>query len=374
MADGQPQTFTIPGVEILRTGTWNGRDYTTADLDDIASAHEALKASGFLVPRVTIDHSERATRSQGDGGPALGFVDTIERIGDRLIASLIKVPAMLASAIQRENYQPRSVEIWWDVELGGTEFPAVLSVLSFLGADLPAVDGLAAIEQLYAEQPEAVTALSIEETGKTKRSVVRLSALPESEPTLEPSKMEASKILEALGLAPDASEEAIMAHIADLVGTKEENAAEDEADAADPADEPAAEEAVKETLALKNDNATLLARVTKLEKEAAQTTADAAVDGLVRAGRLLPKQRGQWTKLCLQDPALFSAMSADLEVQVDLGEHGHSSAPEADEFAPSKDELAAALKVDPTLTADDIRAEKARRAGKTITTTVSQES
>ncbi len=371
MATEPAQTYSIPGVEILRTGKWNGRDYTTADLDAIAESHEALKSSGFLVPRVTIDHDERATRSQGDGGPALGFVDTVERIGDRLIASLIKVPAMLASAIQRENYQPRSVEIWWDVELGGTEFPAVLSVLSFLGADLPAVDGLAAIEQLYAEQPEAVTALSADGAGEAKRTVVRLSALPETDPAQE-NTVNSAKILEALGLESNAGEEAALAAIAKLTAEPVESAADPEP--VEPVEPDPDADPAPETLALKNDNAALLARVTKLEKEAAQTSADGAVDDLVRAGRLLPKQRDQWTKLCLQDADLFTAMAADLDVQVDLEEHGHSGKPDSDEFAPDKAELAAAHAVDPTLTADDIRAEKARRAGKTFTPTVSKES
>ena len=369
--DDLPKTFTIPGVEILRTGTWNGTDFSLDDLDAIAESHAALKESGFLVPRVTIDHDETKTRSQGDGGPALGFVDSVQRVGERLIATLIKVPSMLADAIRRENFQPRSVEVWWDVELGGREFPAVLSVLSFLGADLPAVSGLADIEQLYEEQTEAVTALSGRVPDGIKTTVVRLSAHAETRDPKTEINVELAKILEALGMDAGADEAAVMAKLSELMTP----AAPAEPVEPEPEQEPVAEPVeASETLSLRKDNGELLARVTKLEKDIAKRDADSAVDVLVRCGKLLPKQSEKWVKLKLSDPALFASMSDDLEVQIDLKEHGHSDAADADPFAPSKDELAFAQKVDPSLTADDLTNTKRRAAGEPELVTSSQES
>lgn len=141
------ETVTIKGLPVLKVGVWNGIRYTKAILDALADAHE--ETVDKLDPPVKLGHDDKQKLLQNDGYPAAGWVRNLRRVGSDLLADLINVPKKLAELIKVRAYGPRSVEIRRDITIGGREYPWVLTGLAFLGADLPAVEGLNDIPKLY---------------------------------------------------------------------------------------------------------------------------------------------------------------------------------------------------------------------------------
>lgn len=152
-----PQTFNIDDVEIFAAGLWNGEETTIQDLDDIVSAFDQV---GFQPP-VKLGHNSQQEDElfTTDGEPALGWVGSIKRVGDKLLADLKELPRALYEALKRGNYKTVSSEIYWNYEQGGKLFPRVLRALALLGADIPAVTSLEAISGLYSD----------DDSGKYKR-------------------------------------------------------------------------------------------------------------------------------------------------------------------------------------------------------------
>jgi len=85
---------TIENVEIFRAGTWNGDKYTIKDLDDIVEAFDSV---GFKPP-VKLGHAEKS------GDPAYGWVNSIRRVGDKLVADFIDVPKAIFEAIRQPDF------------------------------------------------------------------------------------------------------------------------------------------------------------------------------------------------------------------------------------------------------------------------------
>ena len=172
-----PDTVTIPGVEILRTGVHTGiaggtQEYTTADLDEMVEAWAALEASGadvirvvlkggtadVPVGRVTVGHNELGK----DGAvireaPVVGRLAALRRKGETLVADLADVPAKLA-AILAQAYPERSIEGFrlrvGALEVGGRKFRQSITGLALLGEHLPAVTGLADLPRVLAQAGE----------------------------------------------------------------------------------------------------------------------------------------------------------------------------------------------------------------------------
>jgi hypothetical protein len=122
----------LTGVEIFRPGKWNGDEYSISDLDKIVSTFGKV---GFDVP-VKLGHSEEP------GEPAYGWVESLSRVGDRLIANLRDLPDKIHQAIVDRQFDAVSSEIFVDLERGGEKFPLALKAVALLGAEIPAVAGL----------------------------------------------------------------------------------------------------------------------------------------------------------------------------------------------------------------------------------------
>jgi len=73
------QTTTLSGVEILATGTWNDRKYTTEDLDNIVEAFDEGNAG--IVPPVKLGHQKNQNLLDKEGLPAAGYVTKVMRKG-----------------------------------------------------------------------------------------------------------------------------------------------------------------------------------------------------------------------------------------------------------------------------------------------------
>lgn len=153
------RTSTIKGVELVSVGTWAAStgvtQITRADLEAMLAAH----ADGFVDKGpVKLGHASPLNDALGDGSPAYGWVvPTGIRANaqgkDTLVGDLVGMPSQLA-AIAPTAYRRRSVEIAWDVKTpGGKTYRAVLTGVALLGADAPAVKGLADVLALYTAAP-----------------------------------------------------------------------------------------------------------------------------------------------------------------------------------------------------------------------------
>lgn len=131
---------TVPGVELVRLGSWGASTgpitITEEDFDAMLAAAQDPEVDHAPIRRGHIDR-------RYDGEPALGWVENLRRQGDRLIGDLVDVPARIARSL-RSAYRRRSVELAFGVRTpGGQRYRAVLSGLALLGVQGPAVQGLA---------------------------------------------------------------------------------------------------------------------------------------------------------------------------------------------------------------------------------------
>lgn len=153
------RTSTIKGVELVSVGTWAASTgvtrITREDLEAMLAAH----ADGFVDKGpIKLGHTSPLNDALGDGAPAYGWVVPTgirpnAQGKDTLVGDLVGMPSQLA-AIAPSAYRRRSVEIAWDVKTpGGKTYRAVLTGVALLGADAPAVKGLADMVALYTAAP-----------------------------------------------------------------------------------------------------------------------------------------------------------------------------------------------------------------------------
>lgn len=129
-----PDLRSVRAVEVLRVGTWNDIEFKLADLDAMI---EAFGAKPFSVP-LKVGHGEVS------GLPAFGWVDRIYRQGDTLLADFRDVPAWIfESVFVRHEYDHVSIEVFFNLKVGEKTYSRVLKAIALLGAETPAVNGLA---------------------------------------------------------------------------------------------------------------------------------------------------------------------------------------------------------------------------------------
>ena len=115
-------------VEIFRAGDYGAKGaWSEDDLDRIAEDYDPKLHEA----PVTVDHAQ--------SGPALGWVASLRRTGDRLVANLRGLNGRLWEWIRQGGFKKRSAEIY--PALRETSRP-YLRAVSFLGAAPPEVKGM----------------------------------------------------------------------------------------------------------------------------------------------------------------------------------------------------------------------------------------
>ena len=155
-------TVDLPGIEIFSEGSWNGDKYSGEDLQAMIDAFGEV---GFE-PTVKAGHADGQDNLNEKeyrkifGAPALGYVSRIYRKGVKLVADLKRVPRNFANLIKAGAYKRVSSEIYWNYadEANGKKHPRVLKSIAFLGAEIPALPNLKAIEALFHKNGESVYA------------------------------------------------------------------------------------------------------------------------------------------------------------------------------------------------------------------------
>ena len=129
----------IKGIQIFKTGVWNGDTYTEKDLDDMVAAFKELDYR----PCLKLGH----TRDQ-PGAPAYGWVQNLHRDGDKLVADFEDMHDSVVDAIRSRTYPNVSSEIYFNLKRGGKDFRRALKAVALLGAEVPAVAGLTPLHKM----------------------------------------------------------------------------------------------------------------------------------------------------------------------------------------------------------------------------------
>lgn len=129
-------------IEIARTGTFEDsagrlRTFTAGDLDAIARSYDPAKRDAPL----TFGHP------QTDKAPAYGWVEKLKSEGGRLYANFSQVPEQVRDLVAKGHYRHVSMSLMPDL--------VTLRHVALLGAEQPAIDGLAAVE--FTDGGDAIT-------------------------------------------------------------------------------------------------------------------------------------------------------------------------------------------------------------------------
>jgi len=158
MKEDKLETVNIEDVEILAPGTWHSSTGVTTcgdkDLDEIVTSFEEIKGNKEInyEPPVKLGHSARQKLLQEDGYPAAGWVSSLKKVGNKLLASFVGVPKKIAELIEAGAYKKVSSEIYTAYEIGGKKYGKALKAVSLLGADIPAVKTLNDIVAQYSDE------------------------------------------------------------------------------------------------------------------------------------------------------------------------------------------------------------------------------
>ena len=142
-----PELFDIPAVEIFAAGQWNGDKYTKKDLESMVEAFAKTKSA--IKPYLKLGHTDKQKLAQSDGLPALGWIDRLYIVGEKLLADFVKIPKKIYELISTGAYRRVSSEIFINIDIGGEKYPRVLKAVALLGGDTPAVSTLDDIINLY---------------------------------------------------------------------------------------------------------------------------------------------------------------------------------------------------------------------------------
>lgn len=166
------KTRDVLGVEILDEGDWlpaAGGPWTVdgETIDRIVANFAAL--GDLLSPPIKLGHDDEQALLQSDGYPAAGWLDNVRKKGTKIVCDFRKMPEKIADLVEAGGYRKCSVEVWKSFTVDGETYNDVLTSVSLLGNELPAVSTLDDIVALYASKAKI---------GFDANSQVRLALYP----------------------------------------------------------------------------------------------------------------------------------------------------------------------------------------------------
>lgn len=137
-------TTEIRDVEIARCGNWqNGKVVITEKtLNEMVDNFK----NKIVEPYLNLDHDDKLTDRIKDALKvvALGFVSDLRKVGDKLRADFKNVPVKIAELIKSGQLKNRSIEFFQNGYVSdGKKYNNVLKAVSFFGASIPAINGMA---------------------------------------------------------------------------------------------------------------------------------------------------------------------------------------------------------------------------------------
>jgi hypothetical protein len=139
----------IHDVEIFETGSWPGQGakgvtFGEAELDQIVASFNTLGLSGRVPLKLGHDGTDARV---SDSAPALGWVESIKRAGNKLLADIKLTSDKLAEGIKSGAYKFVSIELLRNVVAHTRQIPWVLDAVALLGATPPAVGTLKSLAE-----------------------------------------------------------------------------------------------------------------------------------------------------------------------------------------------------------------------------------
>lgn len=254
-------TTEIKDIEIARTGKWkNGTvDLTETDLDEMIENYN----NGVIEPFANLDHDDTFTENvkRALKVVSLGFVSSLHRNGDRLIASLKQVPVKFAELVQSGMLKQRSMEFYKKFNTNGKEHRNVLRAISFFGADLPAVNKLSEDFNVLLKYDDNAL------TGSGELVKINFKELNMDEMTILKKEYDELISLKKENESLSTSVEKLQSEIVTLKKDSEEKD--------------------KELVALKS----FKEEMTKNQSEMLKTEADTFISKAIEEGKLLPKYK-----------------------------------------------------------------------------------
>jgi hypothetical protein len=150
---------TIEEMEIFRSGTHNGEEFSEDDLDEIAANFRSLKDE--VRPKLKITHRENQKSIAGLA--SYGDITDVYTKKDedgkrRLYARIENVPKEVIEFIKERRFPERSIEIYPNFKLGTKDaspsYHNVLKAIALLGHEMPAVTGMKPIELSETEKEQ----------------------------------------------------------------------------------------------------------------------------------------------------------------------------------------------------------------------------
>lgn len=171
-----------PAQEMAKPGSFNastGRiSLTVADFKNMVAAFNDLKGK-YMFP-LKLGHNDGQKLLKNDGLPAAGWIANLRLDGDTLISDFVDVPEGVAKLIDAKALRAKSIEYMRNVTVAGKRYPIVLIGCALLGENLPAVDSLNDIADLYTAaslqapdfEGEAVEVLAASTTSLTDEEAI----------------------------------------------------------------------------------------------------------------------------------------------------------------------------------------------------------
>ncbi len=156
------ETVSIEGNEIAAVGKWQGMangkpaeiNITAKDLEAMVEAYNELTNNEKVnyEPPVKLGHDDKQKLVQEDGYPAAGWIASLKKVGNKLVADFRDVPKKIAELIQAGAYRKMSPEFYSDYSIGGKVYSRVLKAVALLGADIQAIKSTKDIADLYGSE------------------------------------------------------------------------------------------------------------------------------------------------------------------------------------------------------------------------------
>lgn len=155
-------TREIIGVEIFAAGTWTDmyghrHNVTAADLDEMVANFNRLR--NHVKPTLRLLHTSNRDQMRLTARPAVGWFKNLYRRGTKLVADIANVPLKIAELVKAGAYRRISAEIaftFYD-ESNKRRFKNVVVGAALLGHEMPAVNTLADVANLYSIDPGNIT-------------------------------------------------------------------------------------------------------------------------------------------------------------------------------------------------------------------------
>ncbi len=288
------------GVEIFSTGTFKPSSggtmvVTGAHLDEMVASFGALVPIGGFTPVLKLGHTDaQRFMGQKNGAPNLGIVSKISRVRDKIVADFTNVPNAVMDLIRQKRFRNVSVEVVPEMEFEGNKFKNVLIAVALLGAELPAVKGLADLATTLFTEAEIIPVRPTETNTYTWEQVTMYSQ-EQVDALVDAAVAKAVKDTLASGTAD------VERLTGELAFAKTE---------------------AKETLATYN----------AFQDKVANAQAESMIDAAVKAGKLLPKQKEAAMAFAvkLTGTVKFGADGAEKEMSVLFAEFIGGLAPAID--------------------------------------------